>query len=90
MRNPYTPARSRRYSSIAVTQGAMADVLSQQGKPQEALALYEESLRVYQEVGDIRSIAVTQDAMANVLRQQGKPQEALALYEESLRTKPRN
>ena len=64
----------------------MADVLSQQGKPQEALALYEESLHT-EGLGDVREVAVTQNAMADVLSQQGKPQEALALYKESLRTK---
>nr|MBA2677211.1 tetratricopeptide repeat protein [Ktedonobacteraceae bacterium] len=73
--------------SVAVTQNAMAAVLSQQGKPQEAMKLYEEALRTTQELGDVRSVAVTQHAMADVLRQQGKPQEAMKLYEEALRTK---
>jgi len=60
---------------VAVTQSAMAAVLRQQGKPQEAMALYERVLPVYQELEDVRSVAVTQSAMAAVLRQQGKPQE---------------
>ena len=63
----------------------MANVLRQLGKPQEALALYEQALRTTQEVGDVRSVAVAQSAMAKVLST-GKPQEALALYEQALRT----
>ena len=54
----------------------MADVLVQQGKVGEALALYEQSLRTDQELGDVRGVAVTQQAMANVLVQQGKVGEA--------------
>src|SRR5436190_1191338 len=53
----------------------------------EALALYEQSLRTDQELGDVRGVAVTQHDMTNVLVQQGKVGEALALYEQSLRTK---
>ena len=45
---------------VAVTQHAMADVLRQQGKPQQAMALYEQVLHVYQDLGDVRSVAVTQ------------------------------
>src|SRR6266699_596587 len=69
-----------------MTQHAMADVLRQQGKPQEAVALYEQSLRTFQELEDPREVAMTQHTMANVLRQQSKPQEAMTLYEQSLRT----
>ena len=61
---------------VAVTQGSMADVLSQLGRPQEAMALYEESLRTIQALGDTRGVAVTQGSMADVLRQLGRPQEA--------------
>ena len=53
--------------SIAVTQNAMANVLRQQGKPQEALALYQESLHTAKELGDVRGVAVTQGAMAGCL-----------------------
>jgi hypothetical protein len=65
----------------------MADVLSQMGRPQDAMALYEESLRTIQALGDTRGVAVTQGSMADVLSQMGRPQDAMALYEESLRTK---
>src|SRR6266568_2761265 len=72
---------------VALTQNAMANVLSLLGKPQEALTLYDEALHTMQELGELREVAVTQYSMADVLRQLGKPQEALALYDESLRTK---
>ena len=72
---------------VALTQNAMANVLSLLGKPQEALTLYDEALHTMQELGELREVAVTQYSMADVLRQLGKPQEALTLYEESLRTK---
>ncbi|MEO8956067.1 MAG: tetratricopeptide repeat protein, partial [Ktedonobacteraceae bacterium] len=72
---------------IAITQHAMAALLQQQGRPQEAMALYEHSLLTKQELGDIREIAVTQGAMAALFQQQGRPQEAMALYEQALHTK---
>jgi tetratricopeptide (TPR) repeat protein len=72
--------------AIAVTQSSMADVLMQMGKPNEAMALYKESLETIQALGDVRAIAVTQSSMADVLMQMGKPNEAMALYKESLET----
>jgi tetratricopeptide (TPR) repeat protein len=62
------------------------DLLRQTGRPQEAMALYEESLRTFHALGDTRSVAVTQTSLADVLSQTGRPQEAITLYEESLRT----
>jgi pentatricopeptide repeat protein len=54
---------------------------------EEAMKLYEESLQVYRQVGDVRGVAVTQHAMANVLVRQGRVEEAMKLYEESLQVK---
>nr|MBA2680950.1 tetratricopeptide repeat protein [Ktedonobacteraceae bacterium] len=56
----------------------------QLGQNRRARELYEHSLEIDQELGNIRGVAVTQNAMADVLRQQGKPQEAMKLYEHSL------
>jgi len=56
------------------------------GQNRRALALYEETLELNQELGNVRSVAVTQNAMATVLSQLGQPQAALALYEQSLHT----
>ncbi|HEY1350021.1 MAG TPA: tetratricopeptide repeat protein, partial [Ktedonobacteraceae bacterium] len=72
---------------IAVTQGAMADVLVHLGQPQQALSLYELSLHTTEQLGDVHGIAVTQGAMADVLVHLGQPQQALSLYELSLHTK---
>src|SRR5205085_1769073 len=68
-------------------QYALAGLLVTMGRPQEALELYEQSLRTDQELGEVRGVAVTQNAMADVLSQLDRPQEALALYEQSLRSK---
>ena len=57
----------------------MAAVLSQQGKPQEAMALYEQSLRTKQELGDLREVAVTQANFSQLLLQQGEQQRALQM-----------
>ena len=66
--------------SIAVTQHAMAAVLVQQGKPAEAMKLYEESLQTKQQLGDVRGIAVTQANMSQVLFSSlNEPQQAIAL-----------
>ena len=73
--------------AIAVTQHAMATLLSRQGQPQRAMELYEASLKTYQQLGDVREIAVIQNAMATLLSQQGQPQRALELYEAALKTK---
>src|SRR6266700_1967393 len=56
------------------------------GQNRHALALYQQALEIYQELGDVSGVAATQHTMAGVLRQLGKPQEALALYEQALRT----
>src|SRR5438067_2087796 len=65
--------------SVAVTQQAMANVLSELGKPQEALTLYEEALRTKQELGDRREVAVTQANFSQLLLQQGEHRRALLM-----------
>jgi tetratricopeptide (TPR) repeat protein len=57
------------------------------GQYQRALALYEQALEGFQELGDNQGVGVTQHAMADVLVQQDKLQDALELYEQALRTK---
>ena len=56
------------------------------GQNRQALALYQQALKIDQELGDVRGVSATQNAMAHVLRQLGKPQEALDLYEQALHT----
>src|SRR5438105_151793 len=57
----------------------MANVLVRPGKPQEAMALYEQSLRTKQELGDVREVAVTQANFSQLLLQQGESRRALAM-----------
>ena len=66
-----------------MTQGAMAAVLSQLGRPQEALALYEESLRTKKALGDTRGVAVTQANFGQFLLQQGEHLRAVAVLWEA-------
>jgi tetratricopeptide (TPR) repeat protein len=57
----------------------MADVLRQMGKPQEAMALYQESLATIQALGDVREIAVTQANFGQFLLQEGETSAAIEL-----------
>jgi tetratricopeptide (TPR) repeat protein len=63
----------------AATQYAIADVLVQQGMPQEALAFYEQALRTTQELGDMREVAVTQANFCQLLFQQGEYHRVLSM-----------
>src|SRR5205085_6181228 len=65
----------------------LAEPYMRLGQNRRALALYEQALEIYQELGEVRGVSVTQNAMADVLSHLGKPQEALVFYEQSLRTK---
>ena len=62
---------------IQVTRGAL----------DEALGLYEESLRIDEGLGDLQGKGATLHAMASVYVTRGALDEALGLYEESLRIK---
>jgi tetratricopeptide (TPR) repeat protein len=56
------------------------------GKPQEAMALYQESLATIQALGDVRAIAVTQANLGQFLLQEGEAARALALLWEAFMT----
>ncbi|MEI2578911.1 tetratricopeptide repeat protein [Scytonema sp. PRP1] len=68
----------------AATLGNMAGVIAQQGDIQRAIALWEQSLELYERIGDVRGKAVTLGNMARVIAQQGDIQRAIALWEQSL------
>ncbi len=51
---PHGLSRLGDVRGIAVTQGAMADLLAQQGQVAEAMRLYQASLTTKQELGDVR------------------------------------
>jgi tetratricopeptide (TPR) repeat protein len=69
--------------SLAITQGQIADILTQQGQLDEALRIRrEEELPVYSRLGDVRATAITQGQIADILTQQGQLDEALRIRRE--------
>jgi tetratricopeptide (TPR) repeat protein len=80
------PPQRATQEQLAEIQQELADLYWLQGKPQAAMALYQESLASAETLGDVQGIAVLQRKIADVLRQMGKPQEAMKLYAESLAT----
>jgi tetratricopeptide (TPR) repeat protein len=62
----------------------MAGVLVTRGRLDDAMALYEQSLALDEQLGDLRGKSATLHQMANVLDTRGRLDEATALYERSL------
>jgi tetratricopeptide (TPR) repeat protein len=62
----------------------MALIYYMTGRPQEALHMYEQALRIKRAMGDCASEATTLNNMAIVYRAIGRPQEALHMYEQAL------
>ncbi len=73
---------------VALIQHAMANVLVQQGRVGEGMKLYEESLKVTQELGDVRGIVVTQTNFGYLLWQQGEYIKALAMVWQAYKSLP--
>ena len=73
--------------AVAVTEGKIADVLVSLGRVEEAMRLYEKSLKTIAGLGDVRAVAVTEGKIADVLVSLGRVEEAMRLYEKSLKTK---
>jgi tetratricopeptide (TPR) repeat protein len=69
---------------VAVTQSALADLLTTRGQYDEAERLYKLSLEVKEKIGDSREVAVTQSALAALLTTRGQYDEAERLYKLSL------
>jgi tetratricopeptide (TPR) repeat protein len=69
---------------IAVTQGALAGLLVQQGQPDAAHELYTTALTTLERIGDVHEAATVRSALASLVVQLGRPREALAFYETSL------
>ena len=73
------------YPNVAATYCNMGVVYEKQGKNDEALAMYEGSVDLYEEIGDDHPhVATTYNNMGLVYKNQGKYNEALAMYEKSL------
>ncbi len=72
---------------VALTLNNLGNVYSNQGKWQEAITAFEQSLQIKRQLGDVHGVAQTLNNLGNVYRQQGHWQEAIAAYEQSLQIK---
>jgi predicted negative regulator of RcsB-dependent stress response len=61
--------------------GAFADILQARGQLDEALNKLNETLPVYEKLGDVRSKAVTMGKIADILQARGQLDEALNIRE---------
>jgi tetratricopeptide (TPR) repeat protein len=68
----------------ATTLNNMALIFAQQGDISKAIALYEQSLEIKEQIGDVQGKAATLNNMAQVFAQQGDIPKAIALWEQSL------
>jgi tetratricopeptide (TPR) repeat protein len=59
------------------------------GKPEEAIALYQQSLALTERIGNIHGRAATLHQMAIIYVNQGEVEQAIALYQQSLELKER-
>ena len=65
----------------------MAGVYVTRGELDRALALYQESLQIKEQIGDLKGKAASLHQMAQVYLTRGDLDRALALYQESLQLK---
>ncbi|HEY9630431.1 MAG TPA: tetratricopeptide repeat protein [Coleofasciculaceae cyanobacterium] len=56
----------------------------QQGQVNEAIALYQQSLTLFESIRDVQGKATSLNQMAGIYAQQGQVNEAIALYQQSL------
>ncbi|NJO78923.1 MAG: CHAT domain-containing protein [Cyanobacteria bacterium RM1_2_2] len=66
----------------AATLGNMAQVIAAQGNIEQAMQLWQQSLQLYEQIGDVRGKAVTLGNMATVAYRQGETQQALELFKQ--------
>jgi tetratricopeptide (TPR) repeat protein len=62
----------------------LAIIYAQQGKVSEAIALFQQSLELKEQIGDVQGKAATLHCMAIIYAQQGNVSEAIALFQQSL------
>ncbi|BAY26418.1 TPR repeat-containing protein [Calothrix sp. NIES-2100] len=68
----------------AATLNNMALVFAQQGNITKAIALWQQSLEIIEQIGDVKGKAATLSNMAGVIAQQGDITKAIALWQQSL------
>ncbi|MEH1819789.1 MAG: tetratricopeptide repeat protein, partial [Nostoc sp.] len=71
----------------ATTLNNMAQVIADQGDIPRAIALWEQSLEIKEQIGDVKGKATTLNNMAQVIADQGDIPRAIALWEQSLEIK---
>ncbi|WP_375471311.1 tetratricopeptide repeat protein [uncultured Nostoc sp.] len=71
----------------AATLDKMAGVIADQGDIARAIALYEQSLEIIEQIGDVKGKATVLSDIAGVIADQGNIARAIALYEQSLEIK---
>ena len=69
---------------VAAALNNLGNVAREQGEPEEALRLHQESLALRRELGDKRGVALSLNNLANVVLNQGNYWRAEALHQESL------
>jgi tetratricopeptide (TPR) repeat protein len=74
-----------RYEGVALTN--LGNVYLQQGRWDDAIACYEDSLKVFRALGDRHGEGQTLMGLGNVYGQQGRWADAIACYEDSLKIK---
>jgi tetratricopeptide (TPR) repeat protein len=62
----------------------MAIIYAQQGQVEEAIALYQQSIDIEEQIGNVQGKAATLHCMAIIYAQQGQVEEAIALYQQSI------
>ena len=68
----------------ATTLNNMAQVIAQQGDVPRAIALWEQSLEIFEQIGDVQGKATTLSNMGQVISQPGDIPKAIALWEPCL------
>jgi tetratricopeptide (TPR) repeat protein len=66
----------------AATLHQMAIIYVHQGQVERALSLYQQSLGLYESIGDVQGKAATLHQMAGICAQQGQVERALSLYQQ--------
>ena len=71
-------------STVASLRGTLGDVVRSRGEHERAKELFEESVRLYRDIGDKWGVAWSLGSLANVAGDSGDHEQAKRLYEEGL------
>jgi len=65
----------------------LAGIYADTGKIEQAIALYQQSLELFKQIGDVRGKAATLHCLANIYANTGKIEQAIDFYQQSLELK---